>query len=153
MMKKILFIILFIILSMALTLNILSFSNSSFLNMRIYRVGSGSMEPYLKINSLILIKESNDYKINDIITYQNGDEYITHRIISINDDEIVTKGDANNKEDDPITKDKIVGKLIYKFYVFGFISYLLTKPFTWILIFAIGLIITCLIPDKKEKNN
>lgn len=153
MMKKILFIILFIILSMALTLNILSFSNSSFLNMRIYRVGSGSMEPYLKINSLILIKESNDYKINDIITYQNGDEYITHRIISINDDEVITKGDANNKEDDPITKDKIVGKLIYKFYVFGFISYLLTKPFTWILIFAIGLIITCLIPDKKEKNN
>ena len=149
-MKKILFIIFFIILSMALSLNILSFTNSSFLNMRIYRVGSGSMEPYLKINSLILIKKSNDYKINDVITYQNDDEYVTHRIISINDEEVITKGDANNKEDNPITKDKIVGKLIYKFHVFGFISYLLSKPLTWILIFVIGLIITYLIPDKQN---
>lgn len=149
-MKKIIFVILFIVLSSALTLNILSFSNLSFLNMRIYRIGSGSMEPHLKINSLILIKKSDNYKINDIVTYQNGDEYITHRIISIDDDEIITKGDANNKEDNPITKDRIVGKLIYKFHIFGFISYLLSKPLTWIFIFAIGLIITYLIPDKEK---
>ena len=147
-MKKILFIILFIILLMVLILNILSFSNLSFFNMRIYRIGSGSMEPYLKINSLI--KKSDNYKINDIVTYQNGDEYITHRIISIDDDEIITKGDANNKEDNPITKDKIVGKLIYKFHIFGFNSYLLLKPFTWIFIFIVGLIITYLIPDKEK---
>lgn len=149
-MKKILFIILFIILLMVLILNILSFSNLSFFNMRIYRIGSGSMEPYLKINSLIIIKKSDNYKINDIVTYQNGDEYITHRIISIDDDEIITKGDTNNKEDNPITKDKIVGKLIYKFHIFGFNSYLLLKPFTWIFIFIVGLIITYLIPDKEK---
>ena len=107
------------------------------------------MEPYLKINDLIIIKNSDNYKLNDIITFKNNNEYVTHRIIYITDDEIITKGDANNTEDKPITKDKIVGKLIYKFHVIGYINYLLSKPFTWILLFIIGLLITYLIPDKN----
>ena len=108
------------------------------------------MVPYLKINDVIIIKNNDDYKINDIITYQNDNEYVTHRIISITENEIITKGDANNIEDDPITKDQIVGKLIYKFHIFGYISYLLSKPYTWILLLAIGFAVIYLIPDKKE---
>ena len=108
------------------------------------------MVPYLKINDVIIIKNNDDYKINDIITYQNDNEYVTHRIISINDNEIITKGDANNTQDEPITKDQIVGKLIYKIHTLGFISYSLSKPMTWILLFVIGVIVTCLIPDKKK---
>ena len=108
------------------------------------------MVPYLKINDTIIIKKSDDYQLNDIVTYQNDNEYVTHRIISITENEIITKGDANNIEDDPITKDQIVGKLIYKFHIFGYISYLLSKPYTWILLLAIGFAVIYLIPDKKE---
>ena len=149
-MKKIIYVVLFVILFMALTLNIFSFYEKSFFGFRIYKVGSGSMEPNLKINDVIIIKKSNNYEINDIVTYQNDNEYVTHRIISINDKEIITKGDANNTEDNPITRDQIVGKLIYKFHVLGFISLLLSKPVAWILLLVIGLAITYLIPDKKN---
>ena len=151
-MKKIVYTIIFVILLMALSLNILSLYGTSLFGFRIYKVGSGSMEPYLKINDTIIIKASDKYQINDIITYQNDNEYVTHRIISMTDNEIVTKGDANNTEDNPITKDQIVGKLIYKFHVIGFISYLLSKPFTWILLFIIGLAIVYLLPDKNEEK-
>ena len=151
-MKKIIYSIIFVILLMALSLNILSICETSFFGFRVYKVGSGSMEPYLKINDTIIIKASDKYQINDIITYQNDNEYVTHRIISMTDNEIVTKGDANNTEDNPITKDQIVGKLIYKFHVIGFISYLLSKPFTWILLFIIGLAIVYLLPDKNEEK-
>lgn len=151
-MKKIIYIVVFIVLLIALSLNILSLQNTSLFGFRIYKVGSGSMEPYLKINDVIIIKASENYKINDVITYKNDNEYVTHRIIYINDFEIITKGDANNTQDNPITKDQIVGKLIYKLYIFRFISYLLSKPFTWILLLVIGFVITYLIPDKKKKQ-
>ena len=35
---------------------------------------------------------------------------ITHRIVSIDGDTIITKGDYNNTEDEPITKNEIIGK-------------------------------------------
>ena len=151
-MKKIINIIIFVILLIVLLLNIFSLYGFSFFGFRVYKVGSGSMEPYLKINDVVIIKKSNDYKVNDIITYKNDNDYITHRIISINNSEIITKGDANNIEDKPITKNQIVGKLVYKFHVFGFIGYLLSKPFTWILLFIIGLVITYYIPEKLKQK-
>jgi signal peptidase len=152
MMKKIIYIVVLIILFMAILLNVLSLSGISLLGFRIYKVGSGSMRPYLNVNDTIIIKKCDDYKLNDIVTYQNNEEYVTHRIVSINNSEIITKGDANNTQDDPITKDKIVGKLIYKFHIFGFLSFLLSKPFTWILLFIVGFLVTYFIPNKKEKE-
>lgn len=151
-MKKILYIVIFTILLIALAINIFSLSETSLFGIRIYKIGSGSMEPYLKVNDVILIKESDDYKTQDIVTYRNENEYITHRIVSINSKEIITKGDANNTYDDPITKDKIVGKLIYKFHIFSFISFMLNKPIAWILLFIIGLIIIFLGPNKKTET-
>lgn len=148
-MKKIVYSILFIILFMGLLLNLLSLTGTSLFGFRIYKVGSGSMEPFLKVNDTIIIKKSDNYELNDVVTYQSGDEYITHRIVSINNNEIITKGDANNTQDDPITKDKIVGKLLYKFHIFDFLSYMLTKPFTWIIIFIVGLLVTYLASYKK----
>lgn len=151
-MKKIIYIVVLIILFMAILLNVLSLSGISLLGFRIYKVGSGSMRPYLNVNDTIIIKKCDDYKLNDIVTYQNNEEYVTHRIVSINNSEIITKGDANNIQDDPITKDKIVGKLIYKFHIFGFLSYLLAKPFVWVLLFIVGFLVTYFIPNKKEKE-
>ena len=37
---------------------------------------------------------------------------ITHRVKRIAEDKVITKGDANNAEDEPIKKEDIVGKVI-----------------------------------------
>ena len=151
-MKKLLYIVVFTILLIFLSINIFSLLGVSLFGVRLYKIGSGSMEPYLKVNDLIIIRESDDYKIGNIVTFKNNGEYITHRIVSINGNEVITKGDANNMNDEPITRDKIVGKLIYKFHIFSFISYILYKRITWILVFVIGLIIYIL-PNKEMKTD
>ncbi len=150
-MKKILYIICAIIFLISLLICIFSIFHLSFFNYRIYRVSSGSMKPYLKINDYILVKKINDYEVNDVITYQIDDTYITHRIVSIEEDIITTRGDANNKEDDPIRKDNIIGKVVIKFVTLSFILSLFSSPIMWILILIIGVVITMLIPDKKKK--
>lgn len=78
-------------------------------------VSSGSMQPELAIGDVIIIKEVNDYKENDIITYNVNNEYlVTHRIIEINEDNFITKGDNNTSKDKEIVlKENIEGKVIY----------------------------------------
>ena len=151
-MKKFCYIMLVIILVFIIGMNILSATDNSMLGMKIFRVGSGSMEPYLKVNSIIIVKEFDDYNIDDVITYYEDGDYITHRIVRMEEGDYITKGDANNTEDLPITKDMIVGKMIHKFESFDFIGYLLLKPVSWIFIFVIGLLIVYLIPDKGKKK-
>ena len=149
---KIVYRILLAICILLVIINILSYFNISFFGFRIFKIASGSMEPYLKVNDIIIIKKSNNYKVNDIITYKVDKEYITHRIVEIDDEKIITKGDFNNTEDKPIKKSDVIGKLFYKFKYFGFICYLFSKPKTLIIAFIIGIVITILIPDKKKRK-
>ena len=81
----------------------------------------------------VLILKKNDYRIGDVVTYTRDNYYVTHRIIREDQDGVVTKGDANNTEDDEISKNSIVGKVIIIGgilniainYKFGIISFLL----------------------------
>lgn len=73
-------------------------------------VATGSMSGTIEVNDVVIVKIGEEANINDIITYQtdNG-EFITHRVIKKIGNQIITQGDVNNTEDDPITKDQIVG--------------------------------------------
>lgn len=149
-MKKIIYALIFVILFIFFLFNILSMFGYPFFCYRMYKIGSGSMEPYLKVNDIIIIKPYNEYKVDDIVTYKADSGYVTHRIVSIDEDVVITKGDANNAQDNPISQDKIVGKMVYKFHSIHFISFLFSNPFSWVVLFIVGIIITCLIPDKKK---
>ncbi len=108
------------------------------------------MRPILNVGEVILIKDNLDYKKGDIITYKRNNHYITHRIIQINEDEIITKGDNNNTNDDSILKEDVIGKVVLKLKVMGFLYFLLNKPFTWLLAFMIGIVIILLLPTYKR---
>lgn len=77
---------------------------------------SGSMEPTLSIDDLVIIKAKEKYERGDIVVFESENKLIVHRIVKINDDFVVTKGDANNVDDDKIEVNKIKG------YVIGHIS-------------------------------
>ena len=79
-------------------------------------IKSNSMYPELKINDIIIIKKSNNYNVNDIITYSTDDKVlITHRIVKNIDNVFITKGDNNNSEDNEVIKlENIKGKVILK---------------------------------------
>ena len=120
-MKKIFRIIFVTIILAIIILNLFSAFNLSFLGLRVFRIESGSMSPYLKVNDLIIIKAYDDYEIDDIVTYKSENEYITHRIIEKDDVSITTKGDANNTNDSKIAKEDIVGKVVLKLRINLFI--------------------------------
>ena len=136
--KTIGFIILVALFLIIIIVNLLSALDITAFGIRTYKIGSGSMEPTLKVNDLIIIYEFREYEVGDIVTFNYNGDKITHRIVSINDNEVITKGDANNTNDKPIKKEDIIGKVIYKFGGINFISYLLSKPLTWILALIIG---------------
>lgn len=84
-------------------------------------VVSGSMEPNIHVNDMILYqrKAQEDYEVGDPIVYareKGGDEsmLITHRIISIDGDTLVTQGDANSVADDPIEFSDVVGRVVWR---------------------------------------
>ena len=74
---------------------------------------SGSMEPELSIDDLIVVKEAESYELRDMVVFESGGDLVVHRIIDIQGEEIITKGDANNVEDEPITLEDIKGKVVF----------------------------------------
>lgn len=148
-MKKSFVYLFFFIVFLIITINIFSLLNISFLGFRIYRVASGSMEPTLNVNDIILIKKG-DYQIGDIITYYDENkQFITHRIVFLDNEKVITKGDANETNDTPINEKDIIGKYVYRIKSISLINRIFYKPFTWIVFFALGIIIISLIPNKK----
>ncbi|MBC2724837.1 MAG: signal peptidase I, partial [Desulfosporosinus sp.] len=72
-----------------------------------------SMEPDLEYGDLVLVRDSTDYTIGDIVAYTQPDVgAILHRIISIENGAYTLKGDNNSWEDsyNPC-KQEIIGKL------------------------------------------
>ncbi len=77
---------------------------------------SGSMEPVLRTGGIVFTdtKERRP-EIGDIVTYQVGENRVTHRVIRKERKGYVTKGDANNREDPTVvTADQIIGKVIFR---------------------------------------
>lgn len=90
-------------------------------NYYVFRVVTGSMDNTIKVNDYIIVYKTKNVKANDIVTFEKDGAFITHRIIKIDNDIIITKGDANNTEDDPITKDMILGKYVKTSKILGFL--------------------------------
>lgn len=84
----------------------------------ILRVSSNSMVPKFKKGDFIVIKKQKKYNVGDIITFEvieeNSKYYITHRIVEKNENKFITKGDANNKNDNyKVYENAIKGKVIF----------------------------------------
>lgn len=82
----------------------------------IFQIASGSMEPALYKDDVILVKIGNDnLQKDDIISYLKDGSIITHRILYIDNDLLTVKGDNNNTLDNPINKDMVIGKIVKVF--------------------------------------
>lgn len=91
-----------------------------------FTVASGSMSGTIEVNNLIIVKINSSYEPNDIITFKDSSgEFVTHRFIKKVNDKLITKGDVNNTEDDPISSKQVVGKvtsIIAPSFIFKFLA-------------------------------
>jgi signal peptidase len=84
----------------------------NFFGYSIFEVATGSMKEEIDVGDAVLVKIDSDFEVGDIVTYQSGEDYITHRVVSKTDNYVITKGDANNVNDNPIDKSLVLGKVV-----------------------------------------
>lgn len=74
---------------------------------------TGSMEPTLKENDLVIVTRAGEYSVGDIVVYSTGGTPVIHRIVELDEESgvAVMKGDANNAPDGPITVSRIKGRM------------------------------------------
>lgn len=120
-----------------------------------FSVASGSMEPTLYINDVILVKIGNeDIAENDIITFINQkDEIITHRVLTINGDLLTVKGDNNNTIDAPINKDQVIGKTVKVFPKLSIWQKIMSEPKILIVLFITLLLFDFAISYKGNDDS
>lgn len=117
---------------------------------------SGSMQPDINAGDLIIIKEQAAYKEDDIVTYRKDQVLITHRVVEANTSGVITKGDANNANDDPVALSDIEGKVVLCIPGAGkFILFLRTPTGMSViigLIYLLYLINSAALKLKREKK-
>ncbi|MCH5317445.1 MAG: signal peptidase I [Eubacterium sp.] len=112
---------------------------------------SGSMEPTLSVNDLVVVHEQSGYGVDDIVVYQDESMLVIHKIVSVDGDEIVTKGDANEVNDSPISVSDIKGKAVFHIPFIGALIRFLKTPVGFILIIA-AMIVLFELPHMKERK-
>lgn len=95
---------------------------NSFFGHTLFEIKTASMAGYTEIGDWILVKETKNVKLNDVITFEENGSFITHRVIQIYNDTYITKGDSNNSEDIPVTSDQIVGIVVKVLPKFAYIK-------------------------------
>ena len=124
-----------------------------FFGYSLFRVMTGSMEPTISTDSLIVVKRTDprELSVGDVITFYSRDPSLlgepnTHRIIRIEEDAgrmlIYTKGDANNIEDHYHTREEdVIGKVVFTSLKLGRFVKLISNPLIFIPLIVIPLAI------------
>lgn len=123
---------------------VLIFTHFNFLGFQMFSVQSGSMEPSIRVGSIVFTIKQGQYSPGDAITFRKDDTNVTHRIVEkeVVDERVqyVVKGDANNLADpDPVNPEQIVGRVFFNIPLIGyFAGFLRTLP---------GLLIFIVVPS------
>jgi signal peptidase len=126
-------------------------------NYRILTVLSGSMEPTLHTGSIVAIAPRKDYKIGEVITFgEIGKDKtpVTHRIkdVKIADGKniFITKGDANNVEDNSETpQSEVKGKVLFSIPFLGYALNFVKQPMGFALVIIIPAVLIIWEEAKK----
>ena len=112
---------------------------------------SGSMEPALSVNDLIVAKETEEYAVGDMVVFQDGDSVVVHRVVTLDEETVQTKGDANNVADAPIGREMVKGKVIAYIPAAGHVVNFLRTPVGIFVVLAAAVVLMEL-SYRKEKQ-
>lgn len=155
--KKIIGTMILVIVLYAVLGNVSALNNGFYniIHFRNYVVLTGSMEPSISPGDYVTILKVNkdNLKEGDVITYTRDNAAVTHKIVSIDGDTVITQGTANNIADDPITKSDIVGKYLFKVPKVGYIMKFMSSLSGLILIFGfMGIAVFWELTDPERAN-
>ena len=114
---------------------------------------TGSMEPTIMADDLIIVKAQETYTPDEVVVYQSGNLLVVHRIVDIDGDLVTTQGDANNASDAPIRLETIKGVVVGVIPGFGAVARLLKTPAATITLIAAALLTSELSFRKDKKKD
>ena len=122
----------------------------------VFRVMTGSMEPEIREDSLLVVQKTppEDIVPGDVISFFSPDPMLegavnTHRVVRVEKEngriQFITKGDANVIEDTyPVDASALVGRAVFKSYGLGRVVSLLANPLVFGIIILLPLLIILL---------
>lgn len=122
----------------------------------VFRVMTGSMEPEIREDSLLVVKKTppEDIVPGDVISFFSPDPMLegavnTHRVVRIETEngrtQFITKGDANVIEDIyPTDASALVGRVVFQSYGLGKTVSLLSNPLVFGIIILLPLLVILL---------
>ena len=120
-----------------------------------YLVTSESMKPAINMGDMIVNGPPNgplngEVRPGMIVTYERGKDLVTHRVLSVDGDTLVTKGDAVKDPDQrPVTMSEVSGIYLLKIPYAGYLSNLMRTRVGWfaVIIIPAMLLVGFLIKD------
>ena len=113
----------------------------------IYLVRSESMKPAINMGDMVITGPLNgplngEVEPGSIVTYQRGEELVTHRVISIDGATLVTKGDAVEDPDaQQVNLSSVTGVYLFKIPSLGYVSNFIRTKIGWFLVIVIPSIV------------
>jgi len=120
-----------------------------------YLVRSESMKPAINMGDMVVSGPLNglltgEVKPGVIITYERGEEPVTHRVLSLDGDTLITKGDAVEDPDPrPVSMSEVSGIHLFKIPYAGYLSNFVKTTVGWfaVIIIPAMLLVALLIKD------
>lgn len=124
-----------------------------------YNVISGSMEPEIKVGSIVYVKQVpfDEIEKGDVIAFESGASVVTHRVqdIDVANKLFTTKGDANNTADfTPVAYTNVLGEAHLYCPFFGYVAAWLSEPIgkiVAVIMLLVGVVLSSF-GEKKEKK-
>lgn len=113
---------------------------------------TGSMEPAVSVNDMVVIHEQESYEPGDIVSYQSGSMLVTHRIAEATENGYITKGDANNTDDGEIAREAVVGKVVLVIPKVGYAIAFLQTPLGMLVMTGVLFALVALPMGRKEES-
>lgn len=126
-----------------------------------FRVLSGSMEPTLRTDAMIVVRHTDPSEIRteDVISFYSSDPKLggavnTHRVVDVEKQNGVyifeTKGDANVVPDEyKVPESDVIGVMVFSSYFLGKLVRLLANPLVFIPIIMVPLLLLLILNMVK----
>ena len=120
---------------------------------------SGTAQDHIEVGDLIFDTgvDTDTLKEGDVISFMENKIVVTHRIIRIETAQdgtrrFITKGDANNAQDEPISAEQIVGLYRFRIPKLGDFALFLQKPLGMILFIGIPVLAFIIIDILRRQR-
>ena len=106
------------------------------------------MKPAINMGDMIVAGPLNgEFRAGMIVTYDSGKGRVTHRVLSVDGDTLVTKGDATEDPDPrPVSTSEVRGIYLFKIPYVGYLSNFIGTKLGWFLTIIVpALLLVCLL--------